>query len=322
MGVFNDISNWFKDLFKESVGKEEEQKLINQLAGMDAQQRKRLDEIVNEYAESFRPEDKVFEYLPEYTPIDDETLKKQSEEKYNPLYQEDKEKTEQTYQNKFDKLDEQDENNKLSAENKSNYYTEKYKDVADKFRSTASKNGIADSSISTTKKEAIDSERDSYISDVMDALNSKLASSNNKRDELSEQKENKLNSLDTNYKKKIDDYFNDLIKEEQDKVKQVEKTNTATAKEEKAYKDNQEKVVKEKMKEMQEIQKEMLNNEKHGIYSDDEREKDYATRYELAKEFYSKYKKKSALQSVINNETLKDFLGSHYNRLIKELQNE
>ena len=65
MGLFKEIGDWWDDLFKKNVSKTDEQELIKKLANMEAAERERLNKIVKEYGESFRPEDITFEYLEE-----------------------------------------------------------------------------------------------------------------------------------------------------------------------------------------------------------------------------------------------------------------
>ena len=106
MGIFKEISDWWNDLFKDDVTKEQEQKMITELAGMEAKERERLENIVKEYAASNRPQDLEFEYLEEYVPIDNETLMDKSEKQYSEIYNAEKDLANEKYQEKLNKVEE------------------------------------------------------------------------------------------------------------------------------------------------------------------------------------------------------------------------
>ncbi len=321
MGIFKEISDWWNDLFKDDVTKEQEQKMITELAGMEAKERERLENIVKEYAASNRPQDLEFEYLEEYVPIDNETLMDKSEKQYSEIYNAEKDLANEKYQEKLNKVEETEKGYIDNAEIKNNNYKEKYKDKTESFKSTASKNGIADSSIMGAKSEDLNNERDRYIDDVMKALQSKLNSTANKKEDILNEKNLKIQNLDSNFTKNVEDLFNKYLKEEENKVKEVEKANKDTANKEKAYKEYQDRIVKEKAKEMENLQKEMKEKEERGIYEDPTREAEYDKRLEIARDFYKGFTKKSAIKAIQENSTLQKFLGLNYYRLLEEIQN-
>ena len=321
MGLFKEIGDWWDDLFKKNVSKTDEQELIKKLANMEAAERERLNKIVKEYGESFRPEDITFEYLEEYTPIDEETLRADSEKEYSEIYNAEKDKVNSNYENKKYQLEETEKGYIADAEAKNNNYKEKYKDKTESFKSSASKNGIADSSIMGAKTKDIDDERDRFISEVMATLQNKLTSTANKKNDILQDKNDKIQSLDDNFNKNVENLFNKLLKEENDKVKEVEKANKETAAKEKAYKEYQERVVQDKENEMKALHKQMKEDEDIGKFESTERADEYEDRLNFAKEFYSRFTKKSAINAIENNESLRNFLGSKYHILLEEIAN-
>lgn len=320
MGIFNEIGNWFNDLFKDDVAKEEEQELINKLAGMEVAQREKMDEIVKNYAEASRPEDKTFEYLEEYTPIDDETLKKQSEASFSDKYEENKQKAADDYQESIKKLEDKDKEYELAAKGKSEDANAALKQKSESFKNTASKKGIADSSIVASKGSDLENERDKAVDEVMAELKRKLSENDSKKQKAASQKEEKVLSLDEKFKKDVEKMFNKLLDAEQDKVDAVKKANEKTANEEKKYKEYQDKVYEQKADEMRKMQAEQKAQEEIGKFLP-HRKEEYENRYQLAKEFYGQYNKKSALEAIKNNSSLQKFLGYYYQRLIGEIQN-
>ena len=321
MGIFNEIGHFFKDLFKEDVSTEKEQELLNTLAGMEVKERQRLEEIVKDYSESYRPEDKTFEYLQEYEPIDEQTLRENSKDYYQDSYNSEKDKTNNKYKEQLENVEQTEKGYIEDAEKKNDSYTEKYNDKTESFKSTASKNGIADSSIIGAKKSDLESERDRYIGEVMQAMQNKLNKTKTKKDNLKTEQENKIASLDAAFTKNVENMFNKLLDEENKKAEEVVNANKKTAQEEKNYKEYQDRVVKEKAKEMQDMQAEMKEAELNGTFNSPEREREYDERLRIAKEFYSGFSRQSALESIDKNAPLKAFLGPRYYRLIREIQN-
>ncbi len=125
MGIFNEIGHFFKDLFKEDVSTEKEQELLNTLAGMEVKERQRLEEIVKDYSESYRPEDKTFEYLQEYEPIDEQTLRENSKDYYQDSYNSEKDKTNNKYKEQLENIEQTEKGYIEDAEKKNDSYTEK-----------------------------------------------------------------------------------------------------------------------------------------------------------------------------------------------------
>ncbi len=318
MGLFQEIDEWFKDLGKKEVEKDDENKMIDELAHMNAVERNRLEQLAKEYAESFRPPNKEFEYLEDYVPVSKDKLKEQSTNKYSDDYNKNLEKTNKDFEDKLSAVENKEDGYKQSAEQKSDYYNDKYKDLEENYKSKASKNGIADSSIKSEKTVALKDERDGFIEDVMLALKNKLELTAGDKKELLENKNQKVTALNQKFQKDVEDYLNKLIAEEDKKVENVKKTNEETAKKEQDYKEYQAKVVTDKYTEAKNKQKEMIEEELNGHFEDETREKDYDERYKIAKEFYSKYKKSSAADAIRKNDRLKAFLGNKYYRLLGE----
>ena len=221
MGIFNEIGHFFKDLFKEDVSTEKEQELLNTLAGMEVKERQRLEQIVKNYSESHRPEDKTFEYLEEYEPIDEQTLRESSKDYYQDSYNSEKDKTNNKYKEQLENVEQTEKGYIEDAEKKNDSYNEKYNDKTESFKSTASKNGIADSSIIGAKKSDLESERDRYIGEVMQALQNKLNTTKTKKDNLKTEQENKIASLDAAFTKNVENMFNKLLDEENKRRKKL-----------------------------------------------------------------------------------------------------
>lgn len=321
MGVFKDIGDWFRDLGRDSVSREEELELIKKLAAMETDERNRLDEIARKYGEASRPADKEFEYKEDYVPIDEETLREKSKSEYSGAYGQEKDQTNAKYQEKYDKETQKEEGYKKDAEDKSNYYEKQFKNKNDSFKSAASKNGIADSSITSAKKDDLEKQKEEYIEEVMTALKKKLNISDSNKDAILEEKNSKLTALDEKFKKDVENLFNKLMSEEDKKVKDVENYNKDTAKKEKEYKEYQDKVVKEKTEEMKNEHNKMKEDEMSGTFSDLKREEDYKKRLDLATDFYSKFAKKSALEYIQSNDSLRKLMGPYYLKLIRNIQN-
>ena len=319
MGIFKEIGEWVTDLFKDSVNLEEQTDLINQLAGMEVNERKRLEKIVKDYAESFRPEDKEFVYLEDYVPVEEKVLREKSEQTYSTIYDDEKNKANSKYDEKLSKVKKKEQDYLQSADQKSEYYDKKYKDKEDSFNSTASKNGIADSSIKFAKAKDLKEEKEDYIADVMAALTEKMNKTDAEKNNILTEKENKITQLDANFKKDVEQLFNKLMAEENQKVKDVQNANKQTATQEKEYKEYQKKVVEDKANEMKKNHEKMKENEMLGDFGSPERAEEYEKRYNLAKEFYSKFSKKSAVEAIQKNEALRNLLGPKYLKLLGEI---
>lgn len=322
MGIFNDIANWFEDLGKDKVSKEDENELIGKLADMNVKENIRLDNIAKEIAAANRPEDKEFEYLEDYVPVDEETLKKQSTDKYSDDYNKSLESANSDYEDKLFKEQNKEEGYKNSAAQKSDYYNDKYKEIQEYYKSKASKNGIADSSIKSEKSIALQDERDGYIEDVLKALKNKLELSEKNKQELLENKDKKVTAIDDKFKKDVEEYFNKLMADEDKKVKEVQDKNKKTAEQEKAYKEYQTKAVQDKFNEIKKQQQKAIEKELLGEgYLDEHREKEYQNRYNLALDFYKQFKRESAIDSIERNKNLQTFLGTKYYTLLEAIRN-
>lgn len=321
MGIFKDIGDWFADLGKKDVTGEEESELLRQLAQMEAEQRKKFEESSKAYIESETPKDKEFIYLEEYVPIDEDSLREASENEYADFYSEQKKNTEDKYQEKLGDVEKREQGYLEDAETKKEYYDDVYNGKKDKFNSTASKNGIADSSIRSAKNEDFDTEKQLYINNVLTGLKNKLDSAAVTKEELLKSKEDKIDSLNESFSKKVEAMFNKLLQDEDKKVKEVEKANTQTAAKEKEFKEYKAKKIADAKAEVQRRYDLRKENEQQGIYGDVDRMNEFEKRFQMAKDFYSKYTKKSALEYIQSNEPLKNFLGAEYYRLIKEIKN-
>lgn len=319
MGIFKDIGDMFENWFGKQVDLAGQTDLINRLAGMEVEERKRLEKIVKDYSESFRPEDKEFVYLDEYIPATEKVLREKSEETYNSIYDDEKADANSKYQEKLSKVEKKEADYLQDADSKREYYDKQYKDKQDAFNSTASKNGIADSSIKFSKTDDLNDEKEEYIANVMSALKEKLNKTGAEKDKLIEEKENKLTQLDSNFKKDVEQLFNKLMAEEKQKVKDVQNANKETAVKEKEYKAYQDKVVEEKADKMRQNHKEMKEREMLGDFESTEREEEFEKRYKLAKDFYSKFSKKAALEAIQSSDAIKNLLGPKYMKLIGEL---
>lgn len=321
MGIFKDIADWFSDLGKKDVNLNEEKELMRQLAQMEANQRKQFEDSSKLYIESETPKDKEFEYLEAYVPIDEDTLRKTSEDKYTDLYNEEIKNAEDKYQERLSNVEKREQGYLDDAETRKEYYNDVYNGKKNKFNSTASKNGIADSSIASSKKEDIDKEKDLYINEVLTALKNKLDTTASTKEELLKSKDEKIDSLNESFSKKVDTLFNKLLEEENKKVKDVEKANEQTAAKEKEFNEYKNKKISDAKAEVQRRYELMKANEQDGLYGSVERMQEFENRYQLAKDFYSKFTKKSAIQNIENNEPLKNFLGAEYFKLLKDIKN-
>lgn len=320
MGIFKDMGNSLLDLFKQSVDKNAENELINQLKRMDEAEKKKYYDNAQSIIDDARPEDKTFEYLEEYVPIDEKTLREQSTKEFEQYYDDEKKKANEKYDAKVENVEKKEQQYKQDAVRKSEQYTEDFDDKKDSFKSAASKNGIADSSINTSKQKAIDDERDDAISQVLRSLQDKLDASALSKQNYIEQKNNKLTALDEKFSKDVESYLKQLINEENKKVKEVQDANKKTAQEEDAYKKYQESKVKEAQKLVDNGYKNMKEAEKLGDYGSLERKNEFANRLKMAMEFYGQYAPSSVYNSIFGNKTLMDLLGGEYYKLLKEYQ--
>lgn len=78
-------------------------------------------------------------------------------------------------------------------------------------------------------------------------------------------------------------------------------------------------MVEDKSNEMTKNHEKMKENELLGDFDSPERAEEYEKRYNLAKEFYSKFSKKSAVEAIQKNEALKNLLGPKYLKLLGEI---
>lgn len=318
MGVFDDIIEWFQNL-----GKTQEVSdlgLISSLRDMEAAEQKRMDNLIKSKAESYRPKDKTFTYEEEYKPIDDETLKQESDTYYSKQWQEEKNDIQNAFDEKIDKINSKEEKYKSDAEDKFNYYNDRYDDIMKNFKNFAVKNGVVDSSIVGSKNTAETDEKNKYIKLTQEKLDDLLNETANNKELAEKLKQKDIEELDLEFNKKVQDYFDKLKAKEQSKVQKVEDKNAQIAKEEKAYKNNQDKIVADKMQEFKEEKEKFLNNEKIYGYSGT-RAEEYNNRLKLARDFYSKYPKKDALKAIEKNSDLVKLLGHNYSKLIEDIKN-
>lgn len=318
MGIFDGIIEWFQNLGKPNDV--DDTYLISELKKMDDDEELRMYREIVKQAEAAKPEDKEFVYKDEYVPLDDNTLKQNSYDKYSPDYESSTKAVEKNYDEKLQNIEKKENKNKSDAAEKVNYYKDKYDDLQDYYKNAAVKSGIADSSIMGSKKQALGDERDNHIEQTQKTLEDNLKYAAEERERATENKNDKLDELKDDFDKSVADYFVKLQKEEQKKVDEVNTHNEKTAKEEEKYKAYQEKVVEEKMQELKDKQKEMLRNEKLYGY-EGEREKEYDKRYNKALDFYGQLPKKDALAAIGKNSDLVRYLGNKYYLLVEEIRN-
>lgn len=318
MGLFDGIIDWFENLGKSNDINDTY--LMSQLRKMEDDENVRMYREMVEKAQSARPEDKEFVYQDEYVPLDEQTLKQNSYDKYMPDYQNQTNAVEKSYDEKMQNIEKKQNKSQKEADEKIDFYKDKYNDLQNHYKNLAVKSGVADSSIMASKKQALGDERDDYINQTQKILVDSLKEVDEEKKKATNNKNDKLTDLKNDFEKMTADYFDKLQKAEQKKVDEVKNYNEKTAKEEEKYRAYQDKVVEDTMAELKEKQKQFLKDEKLYGYTG-AREEEYFNRYQKAKDFYSKYPKKDALASIEKNPDLIRLLGNKYYLLVEEIKN-
>lgn len=318
MGIFDDIGNWFENIFKQDVDEKKEKELITQLAGMEVDERNRIDKIINDIAESYKPANKEFEYLEAYTPKEEDVLLEESKNKYLGDFEKEQDKLFEKTQESLDKLDKKEEGYFDDAKQKQDEVLQDFVSDNEFFKNKTVLNGIADSSVQTSKKQELSAEKQQKDKEIEKELNDKLQQILQSKNAINENSELQKGELQKQFDKSVKEYFDKLMNDENAKVKEVVDKNKQTAKDEKAYKDYQNKVVENKRKELKEKKDEFFQNELI-VGPENERKKEFDKRYNLAKQFYKQYEKKSATDAIAKNDSLKKFLGPYYIKLLSEI---
>lgn len=103
MGIFDGIIEWFQNLGKPNDV--DDTYLISELKKMDDDEELRMYREIVKQAEAAKPEDKEFVYKDEYVPLDDNTLKQNSYDKYSPDYESSTKAVEKNYDEKLQNIE-------------------------------------------------------------------------------------------------------------------------------------------------------------------------------------------------------------------------
>lgn len=222
------------------------------------------------------------------------------------------------YDTKFSNLSESAEKALLNKEDGEVYIDSGHDSSLRKAQNTNIKRGLAHSSIYENAVKAIEGEKINKLSEVEQEYNKTISKLENERSILEQQKEGALTSFDISYAVKLQNKISSIssqIAKEQDKIL---KYNQDIAKQEAAYKKEQETAIAAEQKKVDQKNKELQNLiDKKGITEVSKMKAQ--EKYDVILGYLSNMPRAEALNELENDSTYKNELGSYYNLLYAQM---
>ncbi|MFA6860316.1 MAG: hypothetical protein WCR30_02910 [Clostridia bacterium] len=245
----------------------------------------------------------------EYTAPTDSEIENTAKESLKNYLDSGKSSIENSYQDSLSSILEKENKVKTSGENTKNELANDFEVAKKSATNKLVKNGLANSTIIVSQKEAFDKNKLEEFSKIDSELTSTLNSLTSQKLLLEVQKQNALNSFDIAYAVKISDKIASLNSEVQKNVDKVTKLNNQIEQEEAEYALNQEKENLKRQKEAYELSKDYTEN---SVAFEKIKQEE---KFKIALDYINTLTKANAYSFVEQNDKLKNNLGSYYTKL-------
>jgi DNA repair exonuclease SbcCD ATPase subunit len=332
-----DLWDEFKDLFKTKSQREEEkqQKIKDALESESGLSEKleALDKAYQDYEKnSTAPEADIDELFPlspdikqiEYTPKTDEELRAQAEASLEYDKAADLNKLDKSYSSSQSKIEQSKQSAQSSLEESYKNLEALYKELSEKSKNTALKNGIARGSILSSDLEALENDKDISVGEVQAAYELTIDTLADELNSLNASREKALEELDLKYATELQEKIDKLTKERDNTVLKYEKYNNSVKEKQADYAADRaadvQKYLQKRESDKQKNEAAQKAYEAEYGYSG-EKQKNYAARYDLAYDFYTSLSADIAADALEASPSMKYYLGNYYDKLLTILKN-
>ena len=263
------------------------------------------------------PEKQTFEYL-KYEGDDEDTIRKNTKEKYDGLLEEEKRKVNDSYDTKTTVVENKKDATNAEYDQKQAQIDRDYDEFQKSLMQELVKKGLYRSSIKQGQTDANEKAKAWESGELSSKRNIDLSELDDQIAKLQGEANTALQQLDISYASKLNKEIERLLDKRTKEMQDVDKYNNTLKEKEAKYIKDRAKAIEDQLAKRLKDELYIQNLENKYGYAGEKRQ-NYKQRYDLAYEYYTALPKDVALKMLQDNRKLEEYLGSFYGKLITDI---
>ncbi|MDE7329413.1 MAG: hypothetical protein K2N57_06725 [Clostridia bacterium] len=295
----------------------------------ESQLNDKLKEIADSYKPSYDPAKgygDLSELLPEeieyvyreYEGDDEETIKNNTNQKYQDLLEADSKIVNDKYDVKVGEVEGKKQTANEETAIKSNALNDKYAELEKAIVNNLIQRGLFNSSIKSSQTQASQEAKQSELDSLSADLQKKLGTYDAQIDKLRGEENVALEQLDLSYAQKLESEIQSLLDKRAKEIASINDYNNKLKEKELQYIEDRTKAIEAQLAQRLKDEQALKALENKNGYAG-EKEENYTQRYNLAFDYYNSLPKNVALKMIQENNQLQEYLGNYFGKLLANI---